>query len=374
MSDRVSQPDRREAGADRPLTRIPAAYAVGIVNYRTYGALERCLGALSSQTIAPRAIVVVDADGDPDAARSLQLRFPGVVWKPRPNEGYASGANAILRELARIAPATEYVLVLNADVEPESGFAEELLAVVGADPSIAIASGKLLRPPGHLIDSAGILVRRSRRLRDRGSEEPDRGQYDAIESVFAVSGAAMLLRREALASLALDGEVFDEDFFLYHEDTDLAWRANRLGWRVMYVPSARALHARGWRRGERFRIPSTIRQSSFRNRYLELIKNESLPGFIRNLPFLVVWEFVRLGYALLWDRATVRAYRDAWRLAPRAWRKRRRLASRKHLEPVHPSEPTESVPDAPPAASARVERGAHRSNLASSASANPKLS
>ena len=72
-----------------------------------------------------------------------------------------------------------------------------------------------------------------------GSEERDHGQYDEPCFVFGVTGAAMMLRVAALPDLQIDGELFDEDFFMYHEDTDLSWRANLLGWRVLYEPGAR---------------------------------------------------------------------------------------------------------------------------------------
>ncbi len=66
-------------------------------------------------------------------------------------------------------------------------------------PEVALASGKLLRPGARLIDSAGIVMGRSRRFRDRGSEQPDDGSYGEVETVFAVSGAALMLRRRGAA-------------------------------------------------------------------------------------------------------------------------------------------------------------------------------
>ena len=82
---------------------------------------------------------------------------------------------------------------------------------------MALASGKLLRPDGLTIDSAGIVMSRNRRPRDRGSDTPDRGLYDRTERVFAVSGAAIMIRSEAVSDISVDGELFDEDFLAYHE-------------------------------------------------------------------------------------------------------------------------------------------------------------
>lgn len=302
-----------------------AVYGAGIVHYGNDPGLARCLASLRAQTHPPAAVVLIDHDpaepADPRRA-ALQAEFPEVQWIHAPNGGYAAGANRVVERVLAHAAPVEFVLVLNPDVDLAPDFAEQVLAEIEGRPEVALASGKLLRPGGTRIDSAGIAQRRSRRFHDRGSEEPDDGRFDRVEPVFAVSGAALWLRRSALSSLALGGELFDEDFFTYHEDTDLAWRARQLGWTCLYVPAARAIHVRGWRQGERHRVAAPIRRHSFKNRYLELIKNESLLALIRDLPFFLAFEVARFGYALTRDRSLLGAYVEALRLAGRAWRKR----------------------------------------------------
>lgn len=305
-----------------------AAYGAGIVHFGSDPGLAACLASLRDQAERPAAVVVVDHDPpDPaDASKAaLKAAHPEAAWIHAPNGGYAGGANRAVAHVLSRTPEAEFVLLLNPDVVLEPTFASTLIAELGRRPDVALASGKLLRPGGERIDSAGIERRRSRRYRDRGSEAPDDGRYDLAESVFALSGAALCLRRSAIASLCIEGELFDEDFFTYHEDTDLAWRAARLGWDRLYVPAARATHVRGWRRGERRARSEVIRRHSFKNRYLELIKNEQPLAFLRDLPFILPVEAARLGWALLGERALLGAYRDAFRLAGRAYRKRRIL-------------------------------------------------
>ena len=91
-----------------------------------------------------------------------------------------------------------------------------------------------------MIDSTGIVMLPSIRHLDRGAGELDRGQYDRDEDVFGASGAAALYRRSMLDDVRVDGEWFDEDFFAYREDADLAWRAQWRGWRCRYVAAATA--------------------------------------------------------------------------------------------------------------------------------------
>jgi len=304
---------------------VPPSYSAGIVHHDSFDELERCLASLRRQTHPPRILRVLDHGLDRDRIHGISSRFPEVHFRTTPNRGYAGGANELLRRAQRDASA--FALILNPDTELDADFAERLLGAF-AQPRVAIASGKLLRRGRDRIDSAGIRLPAHGRPRDRGSGKRDRGQYETSEPVFAVSGAAMMLRVSILKELAVDGEIFDEDFFLYHEDTDLCWRAHRLGYLAWYEASAVAVHNRRWQKRERFDIEPTVRRHSFKNHYLQLIRNESLGGFLVRLPVLASWEALRLGYALLRDRAVLGAYGDALRLAPRMWRKRRTIAAR----------------------------------------------
>jgi GT2 family glycosyltransferase len=305
-----------------------SGYVAGIVHHDAFDDLERCMESLRRQSMRPLAVVVVDTGADPDRLGRLAEQNHDVVFLPRPNRGYGAGANYALQWTGDHFPDAAHVLILNPDVELEPEFASVLIREMALRPRTALASGKLLRPGGLLIDSAGIRMPRHRRARDRGSEEPDRGSYDLPELVFGVSGAAMLIRRDILSDLALAGEVFDEDFFAYQDDTDLAWRAQRLGYDVLYHPEARAIHGRGWRRERRFSIAPWVRRHSFKNHYLQIVKNEPTSQFLLNLPILIGWEVLRLGYALARDREILPAYWEAVREVPRAWRKRKLLQAR----------------------------------------------
>jgi GT2 family glycosyltransferase len=101
---------------------------------------------------------------------------------------------------------------------------------------------------------------------DRGFEERDRGQYDEPTEVFAWCGGGVVLRRSYLEQVGL----FDERFFLYYEDTDLAWRGRAQGWRYRYIPTSvvRHLHAASSGAGS-----PMFQHYVERNRLLMLVKN-----------------------------------------------------------------------------------------------------
>lgn len=329
--DGVGEMMRRVGSASPTVT-------VGIVHYAALDDLAACLASLETQTLPPLRVRVYDVIEDGPAlptasTRDALARFhPRVEWLRAPNVGFAAAANRLLdAEASRTTaaqPGADVQLILNADIALDASHLERLAAVFAREPGVAIAGGKLLRPGRERIDSAGIRLPLHARPRDRGSEELDVRQWEREEDVFAVSGAAMALRTRSLDGLALAGEVFDERFFMYHEDTDLCWRAARLGMRVRYVPSAVAVHRRGWRRDERFRMPPAVRRHSFKNHYLQLVKNETGVGFVRRMPALLVWEALRLGFVVLRDRALLAGYVDALRALPDAWRKRRLLVER----------------------------------------------
>ena len=96
----------------------------------------------------------------------------------------------------------------------------------------------------NIIDSTGIYFTPNMRHLDRGAEEVDRGQYDRPQYVFGATGAAAFFRRSFIDDVSVEGEFFDEEFFAFREDADLAWRAQVMGWKCLYVPTAVAWHVR----------------------------------------------------------------------------------------------------------------------------------
>ena len=214
------------------------SWGAGIVNHGGYDDLARCLESLAVQSRRPACVVVYDTGVSPERLECLRRDWPGVRFESGPNVGYAGGANRVVERLRDEAAPVDFVLLLNPDVFLEPDFAASLIDAMEACPEVVIATGKLLRADGVTIDSAGIVLPRHRRPRDRGSEQPDRGQYEARERVDAASGAAMMLRAGAIDGLTIEGELFDETFFAYHEDTDLCWRARRLGHVILYEPRA----------------------------------------------------------------------------------------------------------------------------------------
>jgi len=173
---------------------------------------------------------------------------------------------------------------------------ERLMMRVLEETTIGSASPKIYRTGGQTIDSTGILLQKRRfSPADRGEGQKDQGQFDTPdqEEIFGPTGAAALYNRRALAEASLGPEVFDEDFFAYYEDVDLAWRLQLFGWRSVFVPEALAYHER---KGPSER-PGWLQRRAYANRYFCYIKNErgaALPAYIVQAFFHELGRSLRL--------------------------------------------------------------------------------
>ena len=127
---------------------------------------------------------------------------------------------------------------MNNDVEiPRAGWLEELSNVLESDSKIGIVGCKLLYPNGTIQHAGGIINLRV--PYHRGECEKDTGQYDSVEFVDYVTGAALLIKSEVIQRIGLLDEGFTP---LYFEDTDWCMRARFYGYKVAYTPNPTLIH------------------------------------------------------------------------------------------------------------------------------------
>lgn len=178
------------------------------------------------------------------------------------------------------------------------------------------------------IDTAGMVIDRRRKNALVGHGRPALA-YERPADAFGADGALALYRRELLDDVAIGGQVIDEDLVTWGSDADLAWRARVLGWRCVYEPRALGYHVRTYSPSTRSLMPRWDRTMQFRNRYLMIVKNDPLEALLRDLPGILLYEALALGFALLRERHLLRGYLDALRLLPRMRRKRAILQRRR---------------------------------------------
>ncbi len=296
--------------------------SVIIVTRNSLAYLPGCFESLEAQTLRPAEVVVVDnGSTDGSAAWVRECAPTARLLCHDTNHGFCAANNLGIAE-----STGEFVFLLNADIELESEYLRAVVTAIASDPANGWGAGKLLRldsrrRPVRVIDSAGEVVTRSRRMVNRGDQEVDEGQFDAREEIFGVTAAAAIYRRSMLEDIRLGDQFFDEDYFAYLEDCDLNWRARLRDWRCVYDPTAVAFHARHHGR----RLPVLFRRHAFANRYISILKNETAWNLVLALPHLVAYDSLLLLRTLVREPAVLLGFGKVLRLLPRVLRMRRAI-------------------------------------------------
>jgi GT2 family glycosyltransferase len=301
-----------------PDTTPDAAVTVVVVTWRGRAWIGACLDAITADHGGPT--LVVD-NGSVDGTADLLRDRNGVqVLRLPRNRGFAGGVAAALAEVQ-----TPFVALVNDDARICPGFVRSLMAPFEGPDGAAIGAttAKLVLPDGR-INNAGSALLPDGYGYDRGLGDPDDGRWDAAEDVEAFCGGAAMLRMQALRDVG----GFPAPFFLYYEDTDTSVRLRNAGWRIRYVPEARAEHLH-----MSSSDPASSRFHHFneRNRLLMLVR--CYPGGVARHE---VWRFTRsvAGFTRLRLRGVrpAQASERVWvrarvllsfaRLLPWAWRSR----------------------------------------------------
>ena len=325
--------------------------SVCLVTFEASRWLRPCIDSVLAQSHPLVEIVVVD-NGSTDGTMATLAAIAQTtdrLWFTANdhNAGFARGQNqAIARSTGDV------ICMLNQDVELAPDFLAVAVAALEGDPTVGAVQGRVRRLGANgertqILDSTGLVVHRDRRFVSRGQGESDGPGSAAPGFVFGADGPCPVYRREALEDVQEPrtgggSEVLDEDFFLYHEDTDLAWRLQLRGWRTRFEPAALAWHARGvagaaslsagdiarHRRG----LSAAARLHGWKNHRLMQLKNERgahirrdfLPIMRREVGSLALLTLTRPGdlRALLWLARCMPAARRK-----RAWIQRRRTVS-----------------------------------------------
>ena len=196
--------------------------------------LEDCLDAVLAQEYPDFEVIVVDNGSSDGSADFVERLYPQVrLIRNERNLGFAAGNNVGLR-----AARGDALVLLNQDAVVEPGWLEVLVTAL-EDPTIGMVGCKLLYPDGTIQHAGGRIVDSRGSSRHIGRGEPDTGQYDTMEEVDFVTGAALALSRDTLARVG----PLDEGFApAYYEDTDWSYRVREVGLRVVYCPTAVATH------------------------------------------------------------------------------------------------------------------------------------
>ena len=306
-----------------------ARVAVNIVTFNSATVIAACLESVARQTFRDLEIHILDNASIDDTVKIIEPFAVSYLMRSPVNSGFCRAHNDLARRFL-----TDYVLFLNPDTVLSPSFVEELVRALATRPDAASASGKLLRMDGTTIDSTGIVMLREQRHLDRGAGQPDVGQFEKPEEVFGPSGAAAMYRRQALEDVAMDEQYFDEDFFIYREDADLAWRCRLYGWTSIYVPTAIGQHHRRVTPERRTSLPDEINCHSVKNRFLLRTNNMTGTLYRRDFWPITKRDVAVIGYVFLREWSSIPGLLYVLRHLPRLVRKRKRIQRRRRSDPM----------------------------------------
>ncbi|MCC6685918.1 MAG: glycosyltransferase family 2 protein [Fimbriimonadaceae bacterium] len=225
--------------------------SICICSWNTIEDLRRCLTALRDAADEARfEVIVVENNSEDGSGEMVTSEFPAVrLLQQYRNLGFTGGNNLAIQDRNG-----RHVLLLNSDAFVHPGAIGSLVAHLESTPSAGIIGPRLLNEDGSLQYSCrtfpnpvaalfrntplGSLFPRNRFTRDYLMSDWD---HLTENSVDWVSGAALMIREEALAQVG----ALDKDYFMFCEDMDICWRVRQCGFEVVYFPDAVVTHKIG---------------------------------------------------------------------------------------------------------------------------------
>ncbi|MDW8054649.1 MAG: glycosyltransferase family 2 protein [Anaerolineae bacterium] len=277
---------------------------VVIVNWNGLRYLPECLEALSQQVFQDFQVWFVDNGSSDGSVNWVREHYPHIrVIANNVNRGFAAANNQAIR-----CGSAPFVATLNNDAVPEPKWLAEMVKAMESHPTVGmVASLMLFYSAPSIIDSAGIAVDRLGFAWNRLGGLPTHSSEREPTSVFGACAGAALYRRAMLDQIGL----FDEDFFAYLEDVDLAWRAQWAGWDCLYVPTARVLHRHSATAGEGSPLKDYLLA---RNKVWLVAKNYPVQDLAIRLPLILAYDFVSAAFKSLYHKhaSALRGRLEGW--------------------------------------------------------------
>lgn len=237
--------------------------SVIIPNWNGKDLLRECLNSLTKQTYREVEIIVVDNGSTDQSLEYVKNNFPKVkIVQLDKNYGFAKAIN----EGVKLSKA-KYVVFLNNDTKVDKDWLKSLVECAEKYPEVISVNSKILNffnPK--LIDGVGIEINEVGQAKSIGWNQKDTGQFNEEIYIFGATGGASLFRREDFIKVGS----FDENYFMYYEEVDFAFRAQFSGYKSIYCPKAKVLHKH---KATAKKLPSHIEYWQFRNMTQTIIKD-----------------------------------------------------------------------------------------------------
>ena len=302
--------------------------AIMVITWNNAVDAVECLDSLRTQTKQDITLLIIDNDSKPETVTKLQdyvahnKGFDIQLIQTGYNGGTAGGFSAGARWA--IDNSYDYIGTLNADAIADNNYVQALYDELEAHPEAGMATGKLLRRDGQTIDTTGDFYTTwglpGPRLRDKpASTAPPEPGY-----IFGSSGGAFLARTAMFKDIGM----YDQQYFMYYEDVDIAFRAQLRGWKARYTPRAIAYHKLG---ASAATVPGLAVYNTFKNLPMLFVKNVPLKLWPAMYPRFILTYTLILGNALKNGRGSyaLKGWVKSWLLIPHMFKERWRIQKNK---------------------------------------------
>jgi len=246
ISGALPVPRQRLAPAEPPAPTRPIEFPVHervevsiiIPAFNQFRFTQACLASLQQHQETERFEVIVVDDGSTDATAKAVPRIPGIVYlRNETNSGFIASCNRGA-ESAR----SKYLVFLNNDTLVTDGWLSALLDTFSQEPQAGVVGSKLIYPDGRLQEAGGIVWRDASGCNYGKFDDRQKPEYNYLREVDYCSAAALMIPKALFQSV--DG--FDPRYTpAYYEDTDLAFKVRRAGYKVLYQPLSEVIHYEG---------------------------------------------------------------------------------------------------------------------------------
>lgn len=259
--------------------------------------LKDYLDSLLKQTHNEFRIIVIDNSADNESIKYLEENYHTLITngklkiiKNQGNFGFAKANNQGIKEAFK-DPECEYVICLNNDTITRPDFIENLIKMAEKHPNAGSIQARMIWGQNpELIDSTGLEYSKNGLGFNRGAYKAA-NEYNEEAEILGCCAGACLYRRKALEDIEINGEYFDEDFFAYYEDFDLALRLRLAGWKSYYCPNAIVYHHKGASKGI---LSDFTIYHNWRNYTWTYFKNMPKILLIEYLPLFLLTELLQI--------------------------------------------------------------------------------
>jgi len=263
-------------------------FSVVVPNYNGLHFLKEVIGSMTNDESRPKVedkleVIVVDNGSTDNSVEYLSRPKVGDKIKVIKNDfnlGFAGAVNQGIK-----AAENDWVVVMNNDVRIEKDWfgkiKKELSRPEVEDEQVGCLFGKVLDWEGERIESVGLDFEIRGKSKNIGNGEDDIDNYNQSQFIWGAPASIVVYRRKALKDVGY----FDEDFFAYLEDVDLAIRLNDKGWRTLYVPKAISSHYGG---GTADKFSGWRQKYTARNWWYIIVKHYPVGLFLSHLPEILI--------------------------------------------------------------------------------------